>query len=138
MQAALIPHSACLRPAHTRALQLPLSDIFKLDVRGMKSVDDYCKVLSKKGRWNFKDRQKKCAARCARGCFEAAVFSSSAGVSMGLTAPLPPPPPHTHLCCRFAAGLSCEYVPLKVGDRAMVDMLWPLYQRRVAGVDAAA
>lgn len=39
--------------------QLPLADIFKLEVSGMKSMDDYAKLLSRKGRWNFKDRQKK-------------------------------------------------------------------------------
>ena len=39
--------------------QIPLSDIFKLEVGGMKSIDDYMAVLSKKGRWNYKDRQKK-------------------------------------------------------------------------------
>ncbi len=43
----------------TRIAQIPLSDIFKLDVSQMKSMDDYTKLLSKKGRWNFKDRQKK-------------------------------------------------------------------------------
>lgn len=42
-----------------RIAQIPLSDIFKLDVSQMKSMDDYTKLLSKKGRWNFKDRQKK-------------------------------------------------------------------------------
>lgn len=42
-------------------IEIPLSDIFKLDVSQMKSMDDYTKLLSKKGRWNFKDRQKKFA-----------------------------------------------------------------------------
>lgn len=40
-------------------MTFPLAEVFKLDVRGMKSIDDYTKLLSKKGRWNFKDRQKK-------------------------------------------------------------------------------
>ena len=35
--------------------------MFKLNVGEMKSVDDYMKVLSKKARWNYKDRQKKFA-----------------------------------------------------------------------------
>lgn len=30
---------------------------------------------------------------------------------------------------RFAQGLTCEYVPLKVGDKEMVDTLWPLYKQ---------
>ena len=64
------PNSAppcCTAPHGTAVLQdkgylwieIPLSDIFKLDVSEMKSIDDYTKLLSKKGRWNFKDRQKK-------------------------------------------------------------------------------
>ncbi|EFN59064.1 expressed protein [Chlorella variabilis] len=40
-------------------IEIPLSDIFKLNVGEMKGVEDYMKVLSKKGRWNYKDRQKK-------------------------------------------------------------------------------
>lgn len=68
-------------------IEIPLSDIFKLNVGEMKSVEDYMKVLSKKGRWNYKDRQKK-----------------------------------------FAAGCTCQYVPLKLGDKEMVDTLWPLYK----------
>lgn len=40
-------------------LEIPLVDVFKLDVRPLKSVDDYVAKLSKKGKWNFKDRQKK-------------------------------------------------------------------------------
>jgi hypothetical protein len=44
--------------------QIPLSDVFKLHVGEMKKMDDYLKLLSKKGRWNFKDRQKKFAAGC--------------------------------------------------------------------------
>jgi hypothetical protein len=110
--------------------QIPLSDVFKLHVGEMKSIDDYLKVgrarqpgctacpkgrsakgsqrtglcdrcathppaayraaqvLSKKGRWNFKDRQKK-----------------------------------------FKAGLSCEYVPLPPGSKELVDELWPLYRK---------
>ena len=42
-----------------RWVTFPLADVFKLDVSKMKSMDDYVKLLSKKGRWNFKDRQKK-------------------------------------------------------------------------------
>jgi hypothetical protein len=30
---------------------------------------------------------------------------------------------------RFAAGCTCEYVPLKLGDKEMVDTLWPLYKK---------
>ncbi|KDD72317.1 hypothetical protein H632_c3522p0, partial [Helicosporidium sp. ATCC 50920] len=40
-------------------VEFPLADVFKLDVREMKSMEDYTKLLSRKGRWNFKDRQKK-------------------------------------------------------------------------------
>jgi len=36
-----------------------LGDTFMLDVSGMKSMDDYASSLTRKGRWNFKDRQKK-------------------------------------------------------------------------------
>lgn len=43
-------------------VEMPLVSVFKLDVRGMKSVADYQKILSKKGRWNYKDRMKKFAA----------------------------------------------------------------------------
>jgi hypothetical protein len=39
--------------------QLPLADVFKLDVSGMRTMDDYLSILSRKGRWNFKDRQRK-------------------------------------------------------------------------------
>lgn len=42
-------------------VEFALGDTFMLDVSGMKSMDDYAKVLSKKGRWNFKDRRKKFA-----------------------------------------------------------------------------
>lgn len=45
-------------------IEIPLSDVFKLHVGEMKKMDDYLKLLSKKGRWNFKDRQKKFAAGC--------------------------------------------------------------------------
>lgn len=40
-------------------VEIPLLDVFKLDVSSMHSMDDYLNVLSRKGRWNFKDRQKK-------------------------------------------------------------------------------
>lgn len=33
---------------------MKLVDVFKLDVRGMKSMEDYAGQLSKKGRWNYK------------------------------------------------------------------------------------
>lgn len=46
---------------HRRRVSFPLAEVFKLDVSGFKTMDDYVKTLSKKGRWNFKDRQKKCA-----------------------------------------------------------------------------
>lgn len=36
-----------------------LGDTFMLDVSEMKSMDDYANSLTRKGRWNFKDRQKK-------------------------------------------------------------------------------
>ena len=39
--------------------EFKLVDVFKLDVSKMKSFDDYLAKLSKKGRWNCKDRQKK-------------------------------------------------------------------------------
>lgn len=39
--------------------EFKLVDVFKLDVRGMKNFDDYLAKLSKKARWNCKDRQKK-------------------------------------------------------------------------------
>ena len=42
-------------------VEFALGDVFQLDVRGMETMDDYMKVLSKKGRWNYKDRQKKFA-----------------------------------------------------------------------------
>ena len=51
------PPSAALPPSCRP--QIPLSDIFKLEVASMKGIEDYMAVLSKKGRWNFKDRQKK-------------------------------------------------------------------------------
>ena len=69
-------------------VEVPLTDIFKLEVGKLASVDDYAALLSKKGRWNFKDRQKK-----------------------------------------FKAGLTCEYVPLALGDREFVESLWPLYKK---------
>ena len=40
-------------------VEFALGDTFMLDVSKMKGIDDYMKVLSKKGRWNYKDRQKK-------------------------------------------------------------------------------
>ena len=40
-------------------VEFALGDTFMLDVSGMKSMEDYGKVLTKKGRWNLKDRQKK-------------------------------------------------------------------------------
>jgi hypothetical protein len=42
-------------------VEFALGDVFMLDVSKMESMDDYMKKLSKKGRWNFKDRQKKFA-----------------------------------------------------------------------------
>jgi hypothetical protein len=42
-------------------VEFALGDVFMLDVSQMKTMDDYVKVLSKKGRWNYKDRQKKFA-----------------------------------------------------------------------------
>ena len=36
-----------------------LGDTFMLDVSKMKTMDDYASSLTRKGRWNFKDRQKK-------------------------------------------------------------------------------
>jgi hypothetical protein len=42
-----------------RWLELPLGDVFKLDVSWMAGVEDYVSTLSRKGRWNFKDRQRK-------------------------------------------------------------------------------
>lgn len=42
-------------------VEFALGDTFMLDVSKMTSMDDYGKVLSKKGRWNFKDRRKKFA-----------------------------------------------------------------------------
>ena len=37
----------------------------------------------------------------------------------------------THcLClCRFQQGLTCEYVPLPVGSKELVDDMWPLYKK---------
>lgn len=70
-------------------VEFPLADVFKLDVSELRSMDDYAKLLSRKGRWNFKDRQKK---------------------------------------FHDPTLLSCEYVPLPLGDEARVDELWPLYR----------
>lgn len=42
-------------------VEFKLADVFQLDVSKMESMDDYMQVLSKKGRWNYKDRQKKFA-----------------------------------------------------------------------------
>jgi len=40
-------------------VEIPLLDVFMLDVSKMNSMDDYLTVLSRKARWNFKDRQRK-------------------------------------------------------------------------------
>jgi hypothetical protein len=41
-------------------------------------------------------------------------------------------PPSAPLPCaarRFQQGLTCEYVPLPVGSKQMVDDMWPLYKK---------
>jgi hypothetical protein len=53
------PPRASRRPYIPPPPQLPLADVFKLDVSGMRTMDDYLSILSRKGRWNFKDRQRK-------------------------------------------------------------------------------
>jgi hypothetical protein len=40
-------------------VELNLGDVFRLDISKMKTMDDYVKTLSRKAKWNFKDRQKK-------------------------------------------------------------------------------
>lgn len=40
-------------------VEFNLGDVFMLDVSKMKKMADYVATLSKKGKWNFKDRQKK-------------------------------------------------------------------------------
>jgi hypothetical protein len=42
-------------------VEFALGDVFQLDVSKMETMEDYMQVLSKKGRWNYKDRQKKFA-----------------------------------------------------------------------------
>lgn len=42
-------------------VEFALGDTFMLDVSKMKTIDDYCQSLTRKGRWNFKDRRKKFA-----------------------------------------------------------------------------
>lgn len=118
-------------------IEIPLSDIFKLDVSGMKSVDDYAKLLSKKGRWNFKDRQKKCADGGWPSGGLGGTTPGGGWLSLGSSRPCAHPelaraaahlPPPTR-ARRFVQGLTCEYVPLELGDRELVDSLWPLYKK---------
>lgn len=40
-------------------VEFALGDTFMLDVSNMKSMDDYCQSLTRKSRWNYKDRRKK-------------------------------------------------------------------------------
>ena len=66
---------------------------------------------------------------------------SEAASAMARPAPDPPPPhsaaplapfppcPALPGCCRFQQGLTCEYVPLPVGSKQMVDDMWPLYKK---------
>lgn len=40
-------------------VEFALGDTFMLDVSKMETMDDYCQSLTRKGRWNYKDRRKK-------------------------------------------------------------------------------
>lgn len=40
-------------------VEMKLGDVFRLDISKMKKMEDYVATLSKKAKWNFKDRQKK-------------------------------------------------------------------------------
>ena len=55
----LLPCSYSLTPATLPRFEFKLVDVFKLDVRPLKKFDDYLAKLSKKSRWNCKDRIKK-------------------------------------------------------------------------------
>jgi hypothetical protein len=71
-------------------VELKLGDVFRLDISKMSKMEDYVKTLSKKAKWNFKDRQKK--------------FNNP-------------------------ALIFSEVVPIKPGDKAFLDTLWPLYKQ---------
>lgn len=74
-------------------VELNMGDVFRLDISKMKKIEDYVTTLSKKAKWNFKDRQKK--------------FNNP-------------------------KLISSEIVPIKQGDKAFLDTIWPLYKQTVS------
>jgi len=74
-------------------VELKMGDVFRLDISKMKKIEDYVATLSKKAKWNFKDRQKK--------------FNNP-------------------------KLISSEVVPIKQGDKAFLDTIWPLYKQTVS------
>ena len=93
--------------------EFPLGDVFRLDVSGMKAMEEYVATLTKKAKWNFKDRQKK--------------FNNKKVMAHELI-PLPTVATTTGKDKEVGEGEG-EEVTNQVDEVFVMETLWPLYKQ---------